>query len=149
MKQKRWVSYLFSANERMDRLFFRCVCVGTAFVLLWVAFTGLFPETASRIYPGCPIYRATGVYCPGCGGTHAFHALVHGQVEKSLRFHPAVLPTAAFIAVYLLRMLIWKLSGGRAYKPRFRRVYPVILLLLAVYHVVSANVSAAAGHPLY
>jgi hypothetical protein len=31
-------------------------------------------------YPVCPFYWATGLYCPGCGGLRAVHALVHGDV---------------------------------------------------------------------
>lgn len=141
MKQKRWVSYLFSANERADRLFLRCVCILVPIVALWVAFTAMFPETAARIYPGCPIYRLTGWYCPSCGGTRALKALAHGQVADSLRLHPLALPAVVFTAVYLVALLLNKLSGKRTPRPHFRRVYLVILIALLLYHVIAANVS--------
>lgn len=140
MKQKRWVSYLFSANERADRVFLRCVCIIVPLVALWVAFTTIFPETAARIYPGCPIYRLTGLYCPGCGGTRALRALAHGQVASSLRLHPLALPGVVFSAVYLAALLLNKLSGGRTPKPHFRRIYLVIMIAVLLYHVIAANV---------
>jgi len=31
-------------------------------------------------YPVCPLYAVTGLYCPGCGGLRAVHALVHGDL---------------------------------------------------------------------
>ena len=140
MKQKRWVSYLFSANERADRVFLRCVCILVPIVVLWTLFTSIFHETVARIYPGCPIFRLTGLYCPGCGGTHALRALAHGQVADSLRLHPLALPAVAFTAVFLVTLLLNKLSNGRTPKPHFRRIYLVILIALLLYHVIAANV---------
>src|SRR4051812_28859789 len=32
-------------------------------------------------YPPCPIYWATGLYCPGCGITRALHHLLHGRID--------------------------------------------------------------------
>ena len=149
MKQKRWFRYLFSANERRDRLFLRCVCIVVPLIALWVAFAAGWPETAARIYPGCPVYRYTGLYCPGCGGTHALRALAHGEIASSLSFHPLVLPAVCFILLYLAALLVWKLRGGHGFKPHFRRVYLWITILLILYHVISANVSSGLGYPLY
>ena len=149
MKQKRWFRYLFSANEHRDLLFLRCVFIAVPLIVLWVAFATGWPEAAARIYPGCPIYRITGLYCPGCGGTHAFRAMAHGEIGASLSFHPLVLPAACFIVLYLAALLLWKLCGGRGFKPHFRRVYIVISIGLILYHVISANVSSGLGYPLY
>jgi hypothetical protein len=35
-------------------------------------------------YPGCPFHWATGLYCPGCGGLRAVHALAHGDLITAL-----------------------------------------------------------------
>lgn len=32
----------------------------------------------------CPIHAATGLYCPGCGGTRAVFALAHADVASAL-----------------------------------------------------------------
>lgn len=44
--------------------------------------------TAETFLPGCYLYRLTGYYCPGCGGTRAIRALMHGHVLSGLRMHP-------------------------------------------------------------
>ncbi|MBO7516032.1 MAG: DUF2752 domain-containing protein [Lachnospiraceae bacterium] len=142
MKQKRWFRFLFAENKRSDRLFLRVVCIAVPLIVLWVAFAAGFPEAAAKIYPGCPVLRWTGLYCPGCGGTHALKALAHGQIAKSLHFHPLVLPTVVFTAVYLVAQLLWKLTKGRTPKPHFRNIYFVLLIALALYHVIALNIRA-------
>ena len=52
-------------------------------------------------YDGCEFKRVTGVYCPGCGGTRAFFALLRLKPVKSFFYHPAVL---YFVVVYLVFM---------------------------------------------
>ena len=48
--------------------------------------------------PGCVLYTATGIYCPGCGGTRSVYALLRGDIIKSLYYHPFVF----YMAVYYL-----------------------------------------------
>jgi hypothetical protein len=50
----------------------------TAYVLL------RFPPGQSRFYPRCPFYSAFHLQCPGCGGTRALAALLHGQIGAAL-----------------------------------------------------------------
>lgn len=50
----------------------------------------------------CSFRAATGLYCPGCGGTHAVYALLSGHFLESIRFHPFVLYTALGFLIYLL-----------------------------------------------
>lgn len=51
-----------------------------------------------ELIPGrpCPMLQLFGIYCPGCGGTRAVEALLHGHLLQSLWFHPLV-PYAAVI----------------------------------------------------
>lgn len=52
-------------------------------------------------YPVCPLLRLTGVYCPGCGGLRAAHAIAHGDFVAALGLN--VLAVAVFLgfAVFL------------------------------------------------
>ena len=54
----------------------------------------------------CLFHLATGYYCPGCGGTRAITALLHGQLFRSFLYHPVVL----YGAFLLLRVLV---TSGR------------------------------------
>lgn len=50
----------------------------------------------------CPFHAVTGWYCPGCGGTRALGALLHGDIPGALRdnlFALTLFPTAMAIAV--------------------------------------------------
>jgi hypothetical protein len=60
------------------------VVVGIAAVLL------RFPPESNTFYPQCPIYVAFHLECPGCGGTRALAALLHGHVGEALRSNALV-----------------------------------------------------------
>jgi hypothetical protein len=44
-----------------------------------------FNPSAHRFYPVCQFHRLTGLNCPGCGGTRALYALLHGDLPTALR----------------------------------------------------------------
>ena len=52
--------------------------------------------------PKCFILKNYGFYCPGCGGTRAVKALLHGHILESLRYHPIVVYIAALLIAYLI-----------------------------------------------
>lgn len=58
----------------------------------------------------CMFHEVTGLYCPGCGGTRACMYLLHGNILRSLQYHPLV-PYVAFVVLlevgsYLLSRLL-------------------------------------------
>ena len=68
-------------------------------------FDQLINVITSYFDAGCPclFHMVTGYYCPGCGGTRAVIALMHGHVIRSFIFHPLV-PYAAIACVVLFIM---------------------------------------------
>jgi len=48
----------------------------------------------------CGVHEFLKVYCPGCGGTRALFALLHGQILESLICNPAIIFGAALIVYY-------------------------------------------------
>ena len=56
----------------------------------------------------CLFHLLTGLYCPGCGGTRAFLALLRGDLSLSLSYHPLVAYMAAVLAAELLSFLASK-----------------------------------------
>lgn len=53
--------------------------------------------------PPCIFYKLTGIYCPGCGNTRALHALLHGELLRSLHNNLLLIP-----AILLLALLFFK-----------------------------------------
>ncbi|MDR3730157.1 MAG: DUF2752 domain-containing protein [Oscillospiraceae bacterium] len=77
-------------------------------VLLWNAL-------GQPSLPACWFYTRWHIYCPGCGGTRAFIALLSGRMLDSLWFHPAVLVGAVSVAAYLVSQTLWRLKGRRGW----------------------------------
>jgi len=56
-----------------------------------------------RLYPGCPFLALTHLYCPGCGGIRALHALIHGRIADAARYNVFLLLSLPLAAVVLYR----------------------------------------------
>lgn len=54
----------------------------------------------------CLFYCATGIYCPGCGGSRAIKYLVKGEILKSLWYHPLVGYLAIVIGIEIGRTIL-------------------------------------------
>lgn len=87
---------------------------------------------------GCVVWMLFGAYCPGCGGTRAVNALLHGHFLQSLWYHPLVLYS---VILYLVFMASWTLAKfglfgikkGIAFRPGY--MYGM-LVIIAVNFVV-------------
>ena len=51
----------------------------------------------SHWLPPCFFHQLTGILCPGCGSTRALHAMIHGDVLRSLHNNALLLPALAVI----------------------------------------------------
>lgn len=63
----------------------------------------------------CLFHLLTGLYCPGCGGTRALSYLLHGQVGRSVVYHPLVLYMVLVVAAEAVTALVAKKTG----KPKY------------------------------
>lgn len=105
----------------------------------------------------CLFHLLTGLYCPGCGGTRAVWYLLHGQILKSLQYHPLVLYGALIVAAELAAYWIAGRRGRvRDVSASFRRyewevlIGTVILVLnwiLKNYMLVFRGVDLLAERP--
>ena len=62
-----------------------------------VAMVYFVDPAQSSLYPRCALLTLAGLYCPGCGGLRATHALLHGDLQKAMTLNPlvALLPPIA------------------------------------------------------
>lgn len=76
------------------------------------AFVGYFDPRSAGFFPVCPLYALTGIHCPGCGLTRAFHALFHGDVLTALDYN-ALLPVFALVFGFMFVSLVLIVIRGR------------------------------------
>ena len=83
--------------------------------------------------PPCVAFSILGLYCPGCGGTRAVEALFHGQIIKSLWYHPLVLYGTVLYGTFMLThtMAKMKIPGVRGMKFHNWYIYGAVILLFA------------------
>nr|WP_256105763.1 DUF2752 domain-containing protein [Streptomyces sp. ODS05-4] len=85
------------------------------------AYVGAVDPNEPGHYPVCPLYRFTGLLCPGCGGLRSAHAFVTGDLPTALGANAAaVLGYLAFAAV-----MVWWLTGAVRARPLRLAVRPV------------------------
>lgn len=77
-----------------------------------VAFVALVDPNEPGHYPPCPFLALTGLYCPGCGGLRAVHALAHGDLVAALGLNPFV------VVMFPVVVLLWGRWAVRAWRGR-------------------------------
>ena len=113
--------------------------------LLLAAALGILTERFLGIsvrfqFPPCLFHLATGYYCPGCGGTRAVSALLHGQLLRSFAFHPVVPYGAALFLRALFGTSLELLTKGRlawGYELKKKEIFCVLFLTTAHFLLIN------------
>ena len=89
---------------------------------------------------GCIVWVLFGAYCPGCGGTRAVNALLHGHFLQSLWYHPLVLYS---VVLYFVFMASWTLAKFGLFGVKkgiaFRAGYLYAMLVIIAVNFVAKN----------
>ncbi len=130
------------APSAEDRVFFRLglILLAAAGILLVLGriYAG---EEIIPVYPRpCPFLELTGLCCPGCGGTRALRALLHGRLGESLRFHPAVVPAVLLYFGYMLSQALWRIRGGKGKLMTWNDLYLYALLAVILLQWIVKNI---------
>jgi len=62
-----------------------------------------FDPAESRFFPLCAFHELTGLYCPGCGTTRAFHHLLHGDLKAALSMNPLMIISLPILVLLFFR----------------------------------------------
>jgi hypothetical protein len=83
-------------------------------------------------YPVCPFHAVTGLWCPGCGGLRAMHALAHGDLAAAIGFNVvavALVPVAGYAGLrWMARRLGRKPRPVRLPQPALWTLGAVVLI---------------------
>ncbi len=100
----------------------------------------LFPLPFSKLLLPCLVNSTFGIYCPGCGGTRAIAALLHGKPVTSFICHPLVPYTALVGGWFLASQTVERLSGHRIkIGMRYRDGYVWAALAIVIVNFILKN----------
>ncbi|GAB2572922.1 hypothetical protein GCM10027168_02260 [Streptomyces capparidis] len=100
---------------------------------------GTNPHEPGSLLPRCPFNWATGLLCPGCGGTRMAYDLLHGDLVTAFHDNAALLAATPVLALLYLRWLGAGLRGRRN-PPRLGGRGAAAVLVAAVVWGVVRNV---------
>ncbi|MGI5449267.1 DUF2752 domain-containing protein [Streptomyces sp. CA-243310] len=129
--------YVPPAPARASRARTMAVPVLTlAGVVAAFAYVGAVDPNEPGHYPVCPLFRLTGILCPGCGGLRSAHAFARGDLLTALGANAAAVAGyvlfAAFIAVWLVRA--WRGAPAPRIdpKPGYWWLFGSLMLIFAI-----------------
>lgn len=120
-----------------DELFHMGLVFLAAGIVGWVLY-----DTWLRLFiPRFPCFFSTalGIYCPGCGGTRAVSALMHGHFVKAVWYHPLVPYGAVTGGGFMVTQGLHRLGFKRVRPWKYHNWYLYAALLILVCNFVLKN----------
>ncbi|MEV7524454.1 DUF2752 domain-containing protein [Streptomyces sp. NPDC091371] len=100
------------------------------------AYVGAVDPGEPGHYPVCPLFRLTGILCPGCGGLRSAHAFAHGDLPAAIGANAMAvagyLVFACFVALWLVRAYRGGPVPRLAMKPSYWWGLGLVALVFAV-----------------
>ncbi|MEV6955080.1 DUF2752 domain-containing protein [Streptomyces sp. NPDC051183] len=101
-----------------------------------LAYVGTVDPNEPGHYPVCPLFRLTGILCPGCGGLRSAHAFAHGDLVVAFGANAMAVVGyfvfAGFMALWLVRAARGGPSVRFALKPLHWWVIGTVALAFSV-----------------
>ena len=142
-----WNCLAQSANQAEDAMLYKIGWCLLAFGVVYGFTTRRLEVRWFQIVNRCLVHTLTGGYCPGCGGTRALIALLHGQVVQSIYYHPLVLYTAVVGGWFMLSQTIDRLSKNRTdLGMHYRHIYTVIGVGIMLVNCIVKNIMFFSFH---
>lgn len=107
----------------IEQLFYK---LGKIFLVISIVVIAALLITDFKIIswlPECTFLSATGLYCPGCGGTRAVKSLLRGDLIRSFLYHPFVVYFAISYSIFMIYEFCKK------HFKIFHKVFPVEIVI--------------------
>lgn len=105
---------------------------------IWAVYHFALGDTVPRM--PCFFDKVLGIYCPGCGGTRALTALVHGRLLEALWYHPLILYLAVVGGGFMLTQGLERLGIRHVRGWRYHTWYLYAAIGLIVLNFIVKNV---------
>lgn len=119
--------------------------VYTVIVIVFLGILSLYffyNPSDSDLFPKCPFYVATGLYCPGCGSQRAIHEIITGNILKGLGYN-LLLVVVFLVLGYQGVILILKLFGKKLTKNILHRsitTYAILIFVILFWILRNINI---------
>ena len=105
---------------------------------IWAVYHFALGDTVPRT--PCFFDKVLGIYCPGCGGTRALTALVHGRLLEALWYHPLIPYLAVVGGGFMLTQGLERLGIRHVRGWRYHTWYLYAAIGLIVLNFIVKNV---------
>ena len=105
---------------------------------VWAVYHFALGGTVPRM--PCFFDKVLGIYCPGCGGTRALTALVHGRLLEALWYHPLIPYLAVVGGGFMLTQGLERLGIRHVRGWRYQTWYLYAAIGLIVLNFIVKNV---------
>lgn len=143
MKMNQVKKDKMKTDKLLDKIFYIIgwICIAIGAIVFGLYRAGVLPTI--HMAP-CMIHAMTGYYCPGCGGTRATYALLHGKIITSLYYHPIVVYGVAVGGWFMISQTIERISRGKIHiGMHYRDLYLWIALVIAILNCLIKNLVLA------
>ena len=143
MKMNQVKRIKMKTDKLLDKIFYIVgwICIAIGAIVFGLYRAGVLPTI--HMAP-CMIHAMTGYYCPGCGGTRATYALLHGKIITSLYYHPIVVYGVVVGGWFMISQTIERISRGKIHiGMHYRDLYLWIALVIAIVNCLVKNLILA------
>lgn len=123
-------------NQRLKK-----VVITTAAILAFGIVYYIFVRISGWAVP-CIIYKLTGFYCPGCGVTRMFMALVRLDFEAAFQSNLFLMLLLVPSVVFVLHRIKRYVKGEAPTYSKFERILIAIVLIAALIFSLLRNIPA-------
>jgi len=99
-----------------------------------------FDPINNLLFPKCPLYATTGVYCPGCGSQRATHSLLNFDIPGVLKSNLLFLPAMLLVGHHYYISVVNKFLGKNYASILDRSKAPLVILIIVILFFILRNI---------
>jgi len=116
--------------------------IGFLLVGLILAILYYFINPTFNLFPKCPFYATTGIYCPGCGSQRALHDLLHLNF-KAVIGHNILFLLGVLIVLYQIIISLLSFYFKKNYNNLlYHKTTPIVILIIVLFFWILRNISS-------
>lgn len=123
----------------VEAVLFKVGIIGLAVLVALMLADRFFPMQMGRIKLPCMFNVITGYYCPGCGGTRAFKALLGGHLIKSFTYNPIVLYGMGLYVWFMGSHILERVTKGKIKGLKYRHIYLWLMFVILILNFCVRN----------